>query len=162
MRKQLLFVTAQNEDFAEGFSYAIDLARAMKEDITVLFVQKKNLMERFEDMMTAITFAEAGEHETAREILAEGDIKKDNESDKKLRHLVKRCSEADINVDSHTVSMDAISAVKDFLKRKNGIDMVLLSPSITANGNVTAKELNRLVRTASKPIVTMAKHSYAA
>ena len=33
----------------------------------------KSLSEKFEKMMMAITFAEAGEHETAREILKDSD-----------------------------------------------------------------------------------------
>ena len=43
----------------------------MYEDITLLLVRKKsNLMDKFENLMTAVTFAEAGEHDTAREIMA--------------------------------------------------------------------------------------------
>jgi len=38
--------------------------------------------------------------------------------------------------------------------------MVLLSPSITDNGNVSARELNKLVRTASRPVVTMARQAF--
>jgi hypothetical protein len=162
MKKQLLFVTDQHEDSADGFSYAMDLARAMKEDITILLVQKKNLIQRIEDMMVAITFAEANEHETAREILTKDPVRQAGSSaQEKLWHLVKQCHDLDIDVTVHTVSMDAVSGVKDFLKKRNGVDMVLLSPSVTANGNVTGKELNRLVRTASRPIVTMARQAYA-
>ena len=36
--------------------------------------------------------------------------------------------------------------------------MVLLSPSVTNNEGVSAKELKRLVRTVSRPIVTMARN----
>ena len=162
MKKKLLFVTDQNGDSADGFSYAVDLAKAMKEDISILMVQKKNLMQKIEDMMVAITFAEADEHTTAREILANDKVgQKVGSSQEKLWQLVKQCRTSDIDVTVHAVSMDAIAAVKDFLKKRNGVDMVLLSPSITVNGNVTARELNRLVRTASRPIVTMARQAYA-
>ena len=55
-----------------------------------------------------------------------------------------------------------IRATADFLKKNKGVDMVLLSPNITDNGTLTSRELNQLLRTASMPIVTMAKHAYAA
>ena len=35
--------------------------------------------------------------------------------------------------------------------------MVLLNPNITDNGNIKEKELDRLVRTASVPVVTIEK-----
>lgn len=39
----------------------------------------KRLMKKFEDMMVAITFAEAGEYDTCKEILGEKTIKSDEE-----------------------------------------------------------------------------------
>jgi hypothetical protein len=158
MRKQLLFVTYQNEDFDEGLSYAMDLARAMNEDLTILMTHKKSLLKKFEDLMTTVTFAEAGEHETAREILSE---KIDNGYEKKLNLLMEQCQNAGIITRVYKVGLDAMSAIKDFLKEKNTVDMVLLSPSITDNGNITSNDLQKLVRTASRPIVTMARQIYA-
>jgi len=159
MRKQLLFVTYQDEDFDEGFSYAMDLARAMNEDLTILMTRKKSLLKRFEDLMTTVTFAEAGEHETAREILSD---KTNGGYEKKLNLLMEQCQNAGIITRVYTVALDAVSAIKDFLKEKNTVDMVLLSPRITDNENIKSSDLQKLVRTASRPIVTMARQIYAA
>jgi hypothetical protein len=109
--------------------------------------------------MTTVTFAEAGEHETAREILSE---KIDNGYEKKLNLLMEQCQNAGIITRVYTVALDAVSAIKDFLKEKNTVDMVLLSPSITDNENIKSSDLQKLVRTASRPIVTMARQIYAA
>ncbi|MBI5739563.1 MAG: hypothetical protein HZA16_02480 [Nitrospirae bacterium] len=159
MRKQILFVTYQNEDFDEGLSYAIDLAKAMNEDLAILLAHKNKLLKRFEEIMTAITFAEAGEPETAREILSAGP---DNGSRTKLNALIEKCHNAGIAAKVYTVALDAGSAIKDILRQKNSVDMVLLSPSVTENGNISSGELQKLVRTASRPIVTMAKQFSAA
>ncbi|RJQ47134.1 MAG: hypothetical protein C4538_05615 [Nitrospiraceae bacterium] len=159
MRKQLLFVTYQNEDFDEGLSYAIDLAKAMSEDLTILLAHKNKFLKRFEEIMSAISFAEADEHETAREILS---LDPDSPSGKKFCTLMDKCQNAGIAAKVYTVAKDAATAIKDFLKQKNRVDMVLLSPSVTENGNISSGELQRLVRTASRPIVTMAKQFYAA
>jgi len=158
MKRQILFVTYQNEDMEDGLSYAVDLAKAMDEGITILLVNRKKIIEKFSDVMAAVAFAEAGEHETAREILAERD---ESDSRRKLGLLMERCQESSVDVDVQAVTKDAVSAVNDFLKQKSGVDMVLLSPSITSNGEVTARELQKLVRTASRPIVTMARNVYA-
>jgi hypothetical protein len=53
---------------------------------------------------------------------------------------------------------DIVSAVSGFLKKRTAVDMVLLSPSVTQNGNISARELQRLVRTASRPVVTITRH----
>src|SRR4030065_163913 len=93
-KRQLLFITYYSENFNEGLSYVIDLAKIMNRGITALMIYKKRLTEKFED----------------------------------------------------------------FLKLKTSIDMVLLSPSVTNNEGLSAKELKRLVRTVSRPIVTMARN----
>jgi hypothetical protein len=157
MKKQLLFVTYPNEEMDEGLSYAVDLARTMNEGITVLLVKKEKLMKKIEDMMAAVAFAEEDDHDTARQ-LASGPGP-DTNAEKNLRTIRDKCSEVGVNLNIHTVSMDTVPAVKNFLKNTTGIDMILLSPSITGEGNLSGGELKRLVRSASRPIITMAKQS---
>lgn len=160
MRKQLLFVTYESEDMDEGLSYAIDLAKTMDKDISILIANnKKTLRERFDDLMTAVTFAEAGDHDTARQVIAGGEAAAEESADKKAGLLAEKCRESGVSVNIHSATADLFSAIKDFLGQKSGIDMVLLSPSITDNGNVSARELNKLVRTASRPVVTMARQA---
>lgn len=161
-RKQLLFVIYHDEKFEEGFSYAIDLAKTMNNDMSILMLYKRKAMERFEDMMTVVTFAEEGEHTTAREMIME-DYKKNNEDyDGKMAVITEKCRNAGVTADVSATSMDAVSAVKNFLRQNTRIDMVLLSPSVTNDGNINSKTLNRLVKTASRPIVTMARQVSAA
>lgn len=154
MRKQLLFVTYQSEDLDEGLSYAIELAKAMSEDLAILLAHKNKFLNRFEQLMSAISFAEEGDHGTAREIISVGP---DDHSADQFSLVVEKCRKAGIAAKVYAVTKDAVSAIKDFLKQKNSVDMVLLSPSVTENGNISSGELQRLVRTASRPVVTMAK-----
>jgi hypothetical protein len=160
-KRQLLFVTYLDENLAEGFSYAIELAKAMYEDITLLFVEKQNsLMGKFENMMTAMSFAEAGEHDTAKQILADGSQGREV-YEKELDTVVKKCFQEGIQVRVQSMGLEAMSGIRKFLKEHTGIDKVVLSPAITEAGNVTSKDLNRLVRTASRPIVTMTRQAIA-
>ncbi len=159
MRKHLLFVTYENEDLDEGLNYAIDLAKTMGKDLSILIAtNKKSLREKFDDLMSAVTFAEAGEQGTAREILSPGEKAGLEE---KVERLAEKCQRSGVNVNIHSVTVELFSAIRDFLREKTGIDMVLLSPSITDNGNVSSRELNKLVRTASRPVVTMARQTLA-
>ncbi len=158
-KRQLLFVTYRDENLEEGVSYAIELAKAMYEDITLLLVQKKsNLIDKFETLMTAVTFAEAGEHETARQVMA-GSPEAAERSKKKLDTLIAKCSKEGIAVKVEDTDQDAVSGIRTYLKNHTGIDKVVLSPVITEAGNVTSKDLNRLVRTSSRPIVTMTRQA---
>jgi len=161
-KRQLLFVTYRDENLEEGVSYAIELAKAMYEDITLLFVQKQSsLMDKFENMMAAVTFAEAGEHDTAKQIMAGGPKSEQAVYDRELETVVKKCFQEGIQVQVHSMDLEAISGIRKFLKEHTGIDKVVLSPAITEAGNVTSKDLNRLVRTASRPIVTMTRQVLA-
>ena len=110
MKKQILFVTSLDEDSDEGLSYAIDLTKTMDKDIAILLVHKKNWLNKFEDLMSAITFAEVNEHETAREIL-EGNNHKAYSLDEKIRSLSERCKSAGLDSVIQTVTADAVSAV---------------------------------------------------
>jgi hypothetical protein len=160
-KRQLLFVTYRDENLEEGVSYAIELAKAMYEDITLLLVQKKrNLVDKFETLMTAVTFAEAGEHDTAREIMA-GSPEAAERSQKKLAALMEKCAKEGITAQVRDTDQDAVSGIRSYLRDHTGIDKVVLSPAITEAGKVTAKDLNRLVRTSSRPIVTMTRQAAA-
>ena len=67
MARELLFVTLPDGGLKEGFAYTLYLAKVLAKDIHVLVVQKtRKVSEYFEDLMTAVTFAEAGEHEIGR------------------------------------------------------------------------------------------------
>ena len=156
MRKKLLFVTYHDDDCGAGLSYAIDLAKIMNKGMTVLLIYRRNLMEGFADVMTSVTFAEAGEHETAKSIYAGGDMK-NGCRDKRMSFLAERCRGSGVEVSVQSAAIDIVQAVKHYLSEKTSVDMVLLSPSVTDNGNITEKDLRRLIKTASRPIVTMAR-----
>jgi len=161
-KRQLLFVTYRDENLEEGVSYAIELAKAMYEDMTLLFVKKQsNLMDKLENLMTAVTFAEADEHSTARQIMTEDSRGMEEVCKKELDAVMKKCTQEGIQLNVHASGLDAISGIRKFLKEQVGIDKVVLSPAITESGNVTSKDLNRLVRTASRPIVTMTRQACA-
>src|SRR5512146_2703906 len=98
-KRQLLFVTYRDENLEEGVSYAIELAKAMYEDITLLLVQKKsNLMDRLGNLMTAVSFAEADEHETARQIMAGDSAGGESRYEKLFAELTEKCHREGIQV----------------------------------------------------------------
>jgi len=160
--KQLLFVAYHDDNLEDSISYAVELAKTMKNSIDVLLLYKRKVSERVEDMMTAIAFAEEGEHNTARELISDHHGKKDKDYEKKIEELKESCRRLGVKADVSTASMDPIAAIKNILRQNSKIDMVVLSPSITNEGTVRSKVLNRLAKTASRPIVTMAKHAQVA
>jgi hypothetical protein len=158
-KRQLLFVTHRDENIEEGISYAIELAKAMVEDITLLLVRKKDkAVKRFDDLMSAVTFAEADDHDTARRIMAESQPVSDPH-EQKLMGLVEKCAKEGIHVSVQSADQEAISGIRSYLKQHASVDKVLLSPSVIEAGGVTEKDLNRLVRSASRPIVTMTRQA---
>lgn len=157
MRKTILFVTYHDEDCGAGLSYAIDLAKTMDRGMAVLLINRRSLMERFEDVMASVTFAEAGEQETAKKIYA-GDMKEDC-LDKKVISLAERCRGAGVEVSVQSEAKNILKAVKHYISVKNSVDMVLLSPNVTDSGNITERDLRNLFKTVSRPIVIMARQA---
>ena len=72
---------------------------------------------------------------------------------------MERCKQEGIQVNVQHTDLDTVAGIRAFLKNHTGIDKVVLSPVMTEAGNVTSKDLNRLVRTASRPIVTMTRQA---
>lgn len=160
VRNNLLFVTCHGECCEEGLSYALNLARLMNKEITILMVFRKSLKDRFDDVMTAVTFAEAGEHETALRHYALRNTP-DHSPASYISLLEARCRDIGVPMNVQTTSRDIVSSVKDVIGRMKTIDMVLLSPSVVNHAAVTEKDLQRLVKTASRPIVTMTRQAAA-
>jgi hypothetical protein len=162
-KRQLLFVTYRDEHVDEGISYTIELAKAMLEDIVILLVRKKDsLKDKFDDLMTAVTFAEAGEHESAREIASGAGRDLPAIVSGKITDMVLQSSLAGVHIEVRNTDQDVVSGIRSFLKGQNVIDKVVLSPAVTESEMLTTRDLNRLVRTASRPIVTMTRQSVQA
>ncbi len=161
-KRQLLFVTHRNENITEGISYAIELAKAMDEDIMILFVRQRTCINgKFENLMSAVTFAEAGEHDTAKKMVSEGPRFPDEASRRELALILDKCMNVGVQVSVHTSSLDVLVGIRSFLKKQWGIDRVVLSPAITTDDAISSKDMMRLVRSISLPVVTMTRQSFA-
>ncbi len=62
MSRNILFVADLDGDISEGFSYTMDLARMISKGVEVLLLRRKTLGESFDAVISAITFADSGEH----------------------------------------------------------------------------------------------------
>jgi len=155
-REHMLFVTYQNSDIEEGLAYVIELAKALSEDIVVLLVHKKDtLSKKFEDMLTAATFAEAGDHKTAAELVASDDLK----IHRNYRELVLRANKSGLLLRVEKSNQDLIPGIRSYVKKHPSVEKVVLSPAVTESEALTTRDLSALVRTACRPLVTMTRQA---
>jgi len=159
MKKKLLFVTYLDEHPDEGLSYVIELAKVMNEDLMIFLLRKRTLSRKVDEFMTAVTYAEANEHETAVQAIAEERKKVDGNSDHKLIGIFGKCRESGIRVDVYSSKADAVATIEDYFKSRNGVDIVLLGPNINDHGNLSQRRLKRLSDIVARPIVTIARHT---
>ncbi len=155
MRERLLFVTKGGDNFEEGFSYVVELAKTLKAGVSVLMVYNKRPMDAYEDLMSAAVFAEAGEFKTAKEILHEQENELKAEADKKLKDLSEKYREISNDINYQIYIGDVLSSIKEFLKNKPNIDMILISPSLSKSKKEI--DLKKLIKKISKPIVTISQ-----
>lgn len=160
--KQILFATYHDESYEEGLSYAMDLAKTMADGIEILMIYKRKVMEKFDDVMTAVTFAESDEYKTARELISNDLSSLGQDLEHRLRLIKEKCEKAGMQAEVNISAAGVLSSIKNILKNNKRIDMVVLSPSITADGHITSRELNKLVKTSSRPVVTMSKQAHIA
>ncbi len=155
MKERVLFVTREDENFRDGFSYALELSKIVEGGMHVLFYHDGDVLKRFEDDMAAAALAEAGDLEAARGILKEADEVCRAEAGAKVAQLRQQCSDPALVVDFGTASGDLISAIRTVLQERSSVEMVILSPSLMDSGKtISFKKLRRYI---TKPIVTMSR-----
>ena len=157
MKRNILFVTDRFDDTDGGLSYALDLARMMDKGIAVLLLRKDRIMGRFEQLMSAVTFAEAGEHATAVEILNENAEAPTGAEPAQPRTIEEACAGSGLPTQISRCAGDMVTAVGSYLKSNRNVEMILLSPSITEEGVVSTRDFKRLLSTVARPIVTLTR-----
>ena len=154
MKEKLLFVTKGGECCGSGFSYVLELAKALNAGISMLIVYSKGMIETYEDVMAAVAFAEAGQLETVKELMNKQAVEIKEVEKKKIEELAERCRENSLEFIYQASVGDPITAIKDFLKKRPEIEMVLLSPSIS--GGKEEINLKKLLKNITRPVVTIA------
>ena len=149
-KQEILYVAYRDEPLDEGISYAMYLSSMLGETLRVVLLSRSGLGQKFNDLMTAVTFAEANEHETAQRVLSPDGDGMDATSIQ--NDIMKRCEGEGVNATVH-IGLDAtVTVIMNFLRQKK-VDLVLLSPSITESRSI----LNKLVKTSPRPVITMAR-----
>ncbi len=153
MKEKILFVTKGGENTDEGFSYVLELAKALNSGIAVLVVYPRQMMTSFEDVMSAAAFAEAGDFQTVRTLMKEQETELKETEEKKIKEMKVKAAEISVGLIYKTVSGDVASAITDYLKERTGIEMVLLSPNLSKERKIL--DIRKLLKNISKPIVNI-------
>lgn len=148
--QEVLYVAYRDEPLEEGISYALYLSSLLGESLRVVLLNRNSIGKKFNDLMVAVTFAEANEQETARKILSGGDD--DKESSSIQNYLMQRCNEAGVKATVHIGLEATVLVVMNFLRQKK-VDIVILSPAVSSSRPI----LNKLIKLSSRPVITMAR-----
>jgi hypothetical protein len=161
MKKKMLFVTYLDEHPEAGFSYVLELAKVLNEDLMIFLLREKRLSGNSDESAGADALtATAGVGTEGQTITA--DSQNSTETEKKLAGLVYKCKKSGIKVDLYSLRSDVVSSIEDYFRHKNGIDIVLLGPNITEHSHISQRTLKKLSDTVARPIVTMAKQTSTA
>jgi len=156
MRERLLFVTKGGDDCDSGFSYALELAKTLKAGISVLMVFPKKMMEAYEDMMAAVAFAEAGEHETSRDLIEEQNRTVREAARLRAESFLACCTEESVPCSWSVAVGETVASISEKLKKSPAIEMVLVGPSLVQDKK--GLDLKKLLKEVTKPVVTLSRH----
>ena len=159
MKEKILFVTKGGEDSEAGFAYVLELAKSVKSGIAVLVIYPRHMLTTFDDVMTAAAYAEAGDFNTVRTLMDEQAEQLRELEKKHLRHMEESCRTAGIDMVHRVAEGDTTAGVREYLKGNPGIDMVLLSPSLSAQRKTL--DIKKLMKNISKPIVNISRPAKA-
>ena len=152
-KEKLLFVTKGGEDCDNGFTYILELAKTLNAGIAMLMVYNKRVLDTYEDVMAAVAFAEAGDLETVKELMQSQERVIKETAGKKIKELTEKCRENSVPFTYQITADETITAIKNFVKTRPEIDMVLLSPNLSVSKK--GIDLKKLLKNITKPIVSI-------
>jgi hypothetical protein len=158
MKKKMLFVTYLDKHPEEGFSYVIELAKVMNEDLMVFLLREESILRNHDKVGSVEVQTEAVEVETEGRVI-NANFQNTLETKKQLAGVVYKCKKSGIKVNLYSSSSNVVSVIEQYFRHKNGIDIVLLSPNITEHSHITQRTLKKLSHSIARPIVTMAKQT---
>ncbi len=155
MKDKILFVTKGGEKCDDGFLYAIELAKNLGMGIELLIICPSRITNSFEDIMTAATFAEAGDQQTIREMMEAEQEPFRALAERKISFLVNQSQDTKVDITCRAADGNLATTIKSFLKARPCIDMVLLSPSLSEDKKHF--DVRKLLNNISNPIVNISR-----
>ncbi|MBU0701096.1 hypothetical protein KKE26_07390 [bacterium] len=153
MKEELLFVTKDTDEWDEGFSYVLELAQTLKAGIAVLMVTDRQPKNTYEEMMIAVALAEGGSPDMARNHLLTGQNKRLKAVESKnVRKLSEKCVGSAVDFICEVRVGDTISLIKELLKKRPAISMILLSHSLSR-----VLDKGKMIKDITKPIVLITR-----
>jgi nucleotide-binding universal stress UspA family protein len=166
MEKVLLAIDGMTPD-RKAFRYAIALCKRIRAELSIFQIirpqyyreykkkiRKKGLFVRkfVEGSMVAATFAEAGEHETALDIMAE--------VSKEIRRLLQESKEAGVHCHFSITSGNPEKEIIDYVNDHRNVVLTIYdvsNQSADQNANISKKKnsLAKITKGLSVPLVTV-------
>ena len=155
----ILFATKDGLNSMEGFPYALDLATNLRKSLAMLVIQTSRLSGALEEAMMAAAFAEAGDIATSREIMETRGREVRERYGERLAAAAAQCRESGIDLAVYAAAGDDVEAIRDTLKIRPAIEMVLLSPSLGAPRS--GGYLKRILARITRPVVAISQTARA-
>lgn len=166
MKNVLLTIDGMTPDL-KAFRYAVALCKRIRAELSIFQIirpqyyreyrkkiRKKGLLARkfIEGSMVAATFAEAGEHETALDIMAE--------ASKEIRRLLQESEEAGVHCHFSIKSGNPEKEIVDYINDHRNVVLTVYDVSdrdVNEAANIYSKKnaLERIRKVLSVPLVTV-------